>query len=438
MLEDMGYDTRVDLAKLLAVARRIPDGRRPRRAGPGDEGRADARAARTSRIPEDLMIERTALRRARRRHSPRRAGDVRPQRLGNLTQDQFRELCRGPGRRVLVQGRDARHAAGPHRASTSASRSPTRSMKNSRRLRAAGAGSHSDLFVPKIHVYKGLGGGFDIGAFVGGIVRQSSATLFGADLRYAFVDDTLTTPAIAAARLRDAERSDLGDLHDEHRRRSTSWSRRSSRSLTPYAGAGTVRVAVERAGHGARRGALQQGPRASSASTSNFARRRTSPSRPRSWATTRRFRRSSAGDSEGITRRSEMNRFVRGAGVAARGRRCSRRALRRRRPRRRRSPSRSAARTSSTTCRSPWPSARATSRTRASRSRFPTSPGGAKALQALVGGSADMVSGAYEHTINMVAKKQPIKAVVLQARYQLDRAAACPRTRPRSTRARRT
>src|SRR3954470_11731284 len=34
--------------------------------------------------------------------------------------------------------------------------------------------------------------------------------------------------------------------------------------------------------------------------------------------------------------------------------------------------------------------------------------GGAKALQALVGGSADVVSGAYEHTINMQAKGQPI------------------------------
>ena len=48
---------------------------------------------------------------------------------------------------------------------------------------------------------------------------------------------------------------------------------------------------------------------------------------------------------------------------------------------------------------------------------IPDFAGGAKALQALVGGSADMVSGAYEHTINMVAKKQPIKAVVLQARH---------------------
>ena len=48
---------------------------------------------------------------------------------------------------------------------------------------------------------------------------------------------------------------------------------------------------------------------------------------------------------------------------------------------------------------------------------IPDFPGGARALQALVGGSADFVSGAYEHTINMAAKKQPIRAVVLQAKY---------------------
>jgi len=48
---------------------------------------------------------------------------------------------------------------------------------------------------------------------------------------------------------------------------------------------------------------------------------------------------------------------------------------------------------------------------------IPDFPGGAKALQALVGGSADLVSGAYEHTINMAAKHQPIEAVVLQLKY---------------------
>ena len=42
--------------------------------------------------------------------------------------------------------------------------------------------------------------------------------------------------------------------------------------------------------------------------------------------------------------------------------------------------------------------------------------GGSRALQALVGGSADVVNGAYEHTINMQAKNQPIMSVVLQGR----------------------
>ena len=42
--------------------------------------------------------------------------------------------------------------------------------------------------------------------------------------------------------------------------------------------------------------------------------------------------------------------------------------------------------------------------------------GGAKALQALIGGSADVTSGAYEHTIDMQAKGQMIKAFVLQGR----------------------
>ncbi|SFA90057.1 NitT/TauT family transport system substrate-binding protein [Collimonas sp. OK607] len=42
--------------------------------------------------------------------------------------------------------------------------------------------------------------------------------------------------------------------------------------------------------------------------------------------------------------------------------------------------------------------------------------GGAKALQALIGGSADVVSGAFEHTISMQAKNQHITAFVLQGR----------------------
>lgn len=42
--------------------------------------------------------------------------------------------------------------------------------------------------------------------------------------------------------------------------------------------------------------------------------------------------------------------------------------------------------------------------------------GGSVALRAVVGGSADVVSGAYEHTINLQSKKQYFQAFVLQGR----------------------
>ena len=43
--------------------------------------------------------------------------------------------------------------------------------------------------------------------------------------------------------------------------------------------------------------------------------------------------------------------------------------------------------------------------------------GGAKALQSLIGGSADVVTGAYEHTIRMQAKGQEIAAVLELGRF---------------------
>ncbi len=43
--------------------------------------------------------------------------------------------------------------------------------------------------------------------------------------------------------------------------------------------------------------------------------------------------------------------------------------------------------------------------------------GGAKSLQALIGGSVDVVTGAYEHTIRMQAKGQDIQAVIELGRF---------------------
>ena len=56
--------------------------------------------------------------------------------------------------------------------------------------------------------------------------------------------------------------------------------------------------------------------------------------------------------------------------------------------------------------------------------------GGSKALAAVVGGSADVVSGAFEHTINMQFKGQPMRAFVLQGRAPQIVLGVNPKTMP--------
>ncbi|MEO5735806.1 MAG: ABC transporter substrate-binding protein [Rubrivivax sp.] len=56
--------------------------------------------------------------------------------------------------------------------------------------------------------------------------------------------------------------------------------------------------------------------------------------------------------------------------------------------------------------------------------------GGSRALQAVVGGSADVVSGAFEHTVNMQFKGQPMRAFVLQGRAPQIVLGVNPKTMP--------
>jgi NitT/TauT family transport system substrate-binding protein len=56
--------------------------------------------------------------------------------------------------------------------------------------------------------------------------------------------------------------------------------------------------------------------------------------------------------------------------------------------------------------------------------------GGAQALRALVGGSVDVVSGAFEHTVNMQAKGQRLTAFVLQGRAPQIVLGVNPKTMP--------
>ncbi len=56
--------------------------------------------------------------------------------------------------------------------------------------------------------------------------------------------------------------------------------------------------------------------------------------------------------------------------------------------------------------------------------------GGSQALRALVGGSADVVSGAFEHTVNMQPKGQKLRAVVLMGRAPQIVLGVNPKTMP--------
>jgi NitT/TauT family transport system substrate-binding protein len=56
--------------------------------------------------------------------------------------------------------------------------------------------------------------------------------------------------------------------------------------------------------------------------------------------------------------------------------------------------------------------------------------GGSQALRAVVGGSADVVSGAFEHTLNMQSKGQMLRAFVLQGRAPQIVLGVNPKTMP--------
>src|SRR5258707_15463149 len=56
--------------------------------------------------------------------------------------------------------------------------------------------------------------------------------------------------------------------------------------------------------------------------------------------------------------------------------------------------------------------------------------GGSRALQAVVGGSADVVSGAFEHTLKMQAKGVKLRAFVLQGRAPQIVMGVNPKTMP--------
>lgn len=112
-------------------------------------------------------------------------------------------------------------------------------------FRLAGAGGPTRITVPKLHLYKGLPWGLDVGAFIAA-ASEVDARLFGADLRYALVPGGMAIPAVAV-RLSGTRATGLGDLRLATLAADVMVSKGFA-SFTPYAGAGLVRTSARASG----------------------------------------------------------------------------------------------------------------------------------------------------------------------------------------------
>jgi hypothetical protein len=158
--------------------------------------------------------------------------------IRDLAQDEFRALSRDAGAAFAYKGVTPATALGPLGFDIGIEVTDTR-MENSSLFDRAGAGGQSHVVIPKIHLHKGLFGGLDVGAFVGG-VPDFDGRLYGADLRYTFIDDSLTTPALGI-RVSYTRSDGLGILEVETAGVDLMLSKRFT-LLTPYVGAGMVRI----------------------------------------------------------------------------------------------------------------------------------------------------------------------------------------------------
>jgi hypothetical protein len=166
--------------------------------------------------------------------------------VGSLVQDEFHRLSQDLGAAMAYKGVTPATPLGVVGFDIGVVVTDTK-LENSTLFSRAGAGSHSHLVIPKIHAYKGLFGGLDVGAFVAGATGVS-ATVFGADLRYAFLDDTLARPALAV-RLSGTKATGLGELSLATAALDILASKKFT-ALTPYVGAGMVRVQTKAGGTG--------------------------------------------------------------------------------------------------------------------------------------------------------------------------------------------
>jgi len=175
---------------------------------------------------------------------PATAGDFSS--LGSLSQGQFRSLSEDLGAALSYKGVTPATPLGLTGFDIGLELSAT-DVSNSGVWSLAGNSAPDYIAVPKLHVYKGLPYGIDLGAFVGA-ASNVSATLFGLDARYAVLADGVATPAVAL-RVSGTRSSDMGGLRVSTLAADVMVSKVLT-VATPYIGVGVVRTATEAKGTG--------------------------------------------------------------------------------------------------------------------------------------------------------------------------------------------
>jgi hypothetical protein len=164
--------------------------------------------------------------------------------LGSLGQSGFRGLAEDLGAALSYKGVTPNTSLGVLGFDVGIEATQT-SVEHASAFRAAGAGSPSNLVVPRLHLHKGLVAGLDVGAFVGG-ASDVGATILGLDLRYAIVPDSLAGAGLSV-RASATRATGMGDLGVETAALDLMVSKQFA-VVTPYAGAGAVRVRASASG----------------------------------------------------------------------------------------------------------------------------------------------------------------------------------------------
>jgi len=125
---------------------------------------------------------------------PAMAGSINT--LQNLAQGEFRNFSEDLGSALSYKGVTPAESLGVTGFDVGLEVTSTSLTKSASLWNKVGTGSVSNLYVPKLHIAKGLPLDIDIGAFIS-TIPTTGINLYGGELRWAFLPGSTTMPAVA-------------------------------------------------------------------------------------------------------------------------------------------------------------------------------------------------------------------------------------------------